>query len=244
VLAENNYLLASSRKINIADNLAQEEAWNAGLNVSFYIPVGNKNITLTGDWYHTRFINQVVTDVDSDPNAIGFYNLDDGKSYTNSAQAEVSYPFFEGFTFTAAYRRIRSMSDYRNPATGETRFLSKPLQSDYRGLATASYQTPLGKWQFDLTGQFSGGGRMPSPNVENPLWGERFDPFTVVNFQTTKNFKNLALYAGVENLFDFRQANPIIDAANPRGENFDATMVWGPVLGRKIYAGLRWNIPR
>lgn len=244
ILAENNYLLASSREINIADNLHQEEAWNAGINTTLYIPVGDKELTLTGEYYHTRFNKQVVVDVDSDPHAISFYNLDGGRSYSNSAQIEASYPFFTGFTFTAAYRYTRSMSDYKNPLTGESRFLSKPLMNDYKGLITASYQTPLKKWQFDLTGQFNGAGRMPTPDADNPLWDERFDPFTIVNGQITKFFRNFSVYLGAENLFDFRQKNPIIDAANPRSENFDATMVWGPVHGRKIYAGLRYNIPR
>jgi len=244
VLAENNFLLASSRRIEIAGNLDQEEAWNAGVNATFYIPAGDREITLTGEWYHTRFIQQVVVDVDSDPHAISFYNLDEGRSYSNSAQIEASYPLFTGFTFTAAYRYTRSMSDYRNHLTGETLLLAKPLMNDYKGLLTASYQTPLRKWQFDLTGQLNGGGRMPLADSAGPLWGERFDPFTVVNGQVTRLFRNFSLYLGAENLLDFRQPNPIIDAANPRGGNFDATMVWGPVHGRKIYAGLRYNIPR
>ncbi len=244
VLAENNYLLASSREINIADNLDQEEAWNTGINGTFYIPIGNKELMLTGEWYYTRFIKQVVVDVDSDPHAISFYNLNGGKSYSNSAQIEATYPFFEGFTLTAAYRYTRSMSDYRNPATGDVRFLTKPLMNDYKGLVTASYQTPLRKWQFDATAQFNGGGRMPTPDAINPLWEERFDPFTVVNAQITKYFRNWSMYLGAENLFDFRQQNPIIDTANPRSNNFDATMVWGPVHGRKVFAGMRWNIPR
>lgn len=244
VLAENNYLLASSRQINIADNLHQEEAWNTGINATFYIPMGGKELTLSGEWYHTRFIKQVVVDVDSDPHAISFYNLDGRKSYSNSAQVEASYPFFEGFTLTAAYRYTRSMSDYLNPNTGVTRLLSKPLMNDYKGLITASYQTPMRKWQFDATAQINGGGRMPTPNATNPLWNERYELFTVVNTQITKFFRNWSVYLGAENLFDFRQQNPIIDAAHPRSADFDATMVWGPVHGRKIYAGLRYNIPR
>lgn len=43
ILAENNFLLSSSRKMNIADNLDQEEAWNTGVNLSFYIPLFGKN---------------------------------------------------------------------------------------------------------------------------------------------------------------------------------------------------------
>ena len=55
---------------------------------------------------------------------------------------------------------------------------------------------------------------------------------------------NEMVYVGAENLFNYKQPNPIIDASNPRGDNFDGSMVWGPVHGRKIYAGIRFNISR
>lgn len=242
ILAENNFLLSSSRKMNIADNLDQEEAWNTGLNLSFYIPLFGKELTLNGEWYYTDFSKQVVVDMDSDPHAVRFYNLD-GKSYSNSFQVEATYPFFRGFTLTAAYRYTDAKTDYRN-AEGVTQRLKKPLVSDYKGLVTASYQTPLKKWQFDLTGQFNGGGRMPLPDAQNPLWEPDFNAYTVVNAQITKYFRRWSVYIGAENLFDYKQSHPIIDAENPRGDHFDGSMVWGPVHGRKIYAGLRFNISR
>ena len=242
VLAENNFLLSSSRKMNIAENLDQEEAWNTGLNLSFYIPLFGKELSLNGEWYYTDFRKQVVVDMDSDPHAVSFYNLD-GKSYSNSFQVEATYPFFRGFTLTAAYRYTDAKTDYRN-AEGVTQRLKKPLVSDYKGLVTASYQTPLKKWQFDLTGQFNGGGRMPTPDAVNPLWEPDFKAYTVVNAQITRYFRRWSVYVGAENLFDYKQPHPIIDAENPRGDNFDGSMVWGPVHGRKIYAGLRFNISR
>ena len=242
VLAENNYLLSSSRKMNIAADLDQEEAWNTGVNLSFYIPLFGKELALNGEWYYTDFRKQVVVDMDSDPHAVSFYNLD-GRSYSNSFQVEATYPFFRGFSLTAAYRYTDAKTDNRN-AEGVTRRLKKPLVSDYKGLLTASYQTPLKKWQFDLTGQFNGGGRMPTPDAVNPLWEPDFKAYTVVNAQITKYFRRWSIYVGAENLFDYKQPHPIIDAENPRGDNFDGSMVWGPVHGRKIYAGLRFNISR
>ena len=242
VLAENNYLLSSSRKMEIADNLDQEDAWNTGINLSFYIPLFGKELALTGEWYYTDFRKQVVVDMDTDPHAVRFYNLD-GKSYSSSYQVEASYPFFRGFTLTAAYRYTDAKTDYKN-AAGETSRLKKPLMNDYKGLVTASYQTPLKKWQFDLTGQFNGGGRMPEPDKTNPLWEPTFKAYTVVNAQITKYFRTWSVYVGSENLLNFTQEHPIIDASNPRGDNFDGTMVWGPVHGRKIYAGIRFNIGR
>jgi len=244
VLAENNFLLASSRKIFIADNLVQEEAWNTGLNLSFYIPLFGKDLTINTEWYYTNFLKQIVVDMDSDPHAVSFYNLN-GKSFSDCFQIEATYqfPFLRGFMLTSAYRYTDVKTDYQNKE-GVTKFLKKPLLNSYKGLLTASYQSPLKKWQFDLTAQFNGGGRMPMPDLSNQLWESDFKPFTLWNGQITKYFRKWSIYIGSENLFNFTQSNPIIDAGNPRGSNFDATMIWGPVHGRKIYAGFRMNVER
>ncbi|MGL6180410.1 MAG: TonB-dependent receptor domain-containing protein [Tannerellaceae bacterium] len=237
VLAENNFLLASSRKIIIADNLDQEKAWNTGVNLSFYIPIAGKDLTLNAEWYYTDFMNQVVVDMDSNPHEVSFYNLK-GKSYSHNMQVEATYPFFRGFTLTAAYRYTDAKTDYK----GVLR--KRPLVSDYKGLITASYQTPLKKWQFDATAQFNGGGRMPEPDAVSPLWDTTFKPFTMLSAQVTKYFRTWSVYAGGENLLNFTQKNPIIAANDPFGDNFDSSMIWGPVHGRKFYIGVRFNISR
>ncbi|MGL5979457.1 MAG: TonB-dependent receptor domain-containing protein [Phocaeicola sp.] len=240
VLAENNFLLASSRDLKIASNLKQEEAWNTGLNFSFYIPLFGKELTLNAEWYYTHFKQQVVVDVDSNPNAISFYNSP-GKSYSHSMQIEATYPLFRGFSITGAFRYNDSQTDYINEA-GEVYRRKKPMMSDYKGLATASYQTPLKKWQFDVTGQFNGGGRLPTPDATKPLWEENFKGYSILNAQVTRYFRTWSVYLGGENLTNFKQKNPIVDAANPRSNDFDATMVWGPVHGTKLYVGMRWNL--
>jgi len=244
VLTENNFLLSSSRRLYIDDYLDQEEALNTGLNFTFYIPIAGKDLTLNAEWYYTNFIKQVVVDMDCDPHEVSFYNLD-GKSYSNSFQIEATYqfPFLRGLTMTGAYRYTDAKTDYRN-RFGVVQRLKKPLVSNYKGLLTASYQTPLKKWQVDLTGQFNGGGRMPLPDPSNPMWEKDFDAYPLWNAQVTKFFRKWSIYVGSENILNFTQKNPIIDAANPRGNNFDGSMVWGPVHGRKIYAGLRLNLER
>jgi len=238
VLPENTFYLASNREFKIAENLNQEEAWNYGANLGFYIPIAGKELTLNAEWYYTNFMKQVVVDVDTDPHAVSFYNLD-GKSYSSSFQVEASYPFFRGFTLTAAYRTMDTKTTYN----GVLR--DKPLTSDYKGLITASYQTPLRKWQFDVTSQFNGGGRMPDADKTNPLWEKSFDSYVILNAQISKFFRTWSIYAGAENLTDFMQKHTVIASENPLWDpNFDATMIWGPVHGRKFYIGIRWNIPR
>ena len=242
VLSENNFLLSSSRQMKIDDNLKQEEAWNTGLNVSFFIPLFGKELDINTEYYYTNFLNQVVVDMDSDPHAVRFYNLK-GKSFSHSFQVEASYPFFRGFTLTAAYRMTDSRTDYQD-LNGKTFRMKKALVSDYKGLLTASYQTKLKKWQFDVTGLFNGPGRLPNADKQNPQWENTFDSYTMLNAQVTKFFRRFSIYVGGENLLNVKQANPIIDAANPRSSNFDGSMVWGPIHGRTVYAGIRFNLPR
>lgn len=95
---------------------------------------------------------------------------------------------------------------------------------------------------LDITTQFNGGGRMPVPDAQNPLWKNSFSSYTILNAQVTKNFRDWSIYAGAENITDYTQDNPIIDAGNPYGVDFDATMVWGPTQGRKFYIGLRYTL--
>lgn len=235
VMPENSFMLASSRTIKIADNLKQEKAWNYGLSSTFHLPINGEELVLSAEWYYTDFSRQVVMDVDSDPHAVSFYNLN-GKSTAHVLQFEASYPFFKGFNLLTSYRWMDSRVNYGGKE------MRKPLTSRYKALATASYETPLRKWQFDLTAQFNGSGRMPTPDAVNPLWNKNFKAYTIVNAQITKFFRTWSVYVGGENLGDFTQKNPIISAENPYSPDFDATMVWGPTQGRKFYVGFRYNI--
>lgn len=237
VLAENNYLLASSRTISIAQGLRQEEAWNAGVSATFDTRLMGRPLSVSAEYYYTRFLHQVVTDIDSDPDAVMFYNLN-GRSFSHTWQGEVTYEVIRGLTATAAYRRLISRCTYE----GVT--LDRPLTSDYKGLLTLSYQTPLGLWQFDLTSQFNGPGRMPTPYTladGKMSWSRRFHPYTIVNFQVTRIFRHWSVYAGGENITGYKQKNPIVGASDPWGDNFDSTMIWGPVEGAVYYAGIRFS---
>ena len=237
MLAENNFYLSSNRALVIDPQLNMESAWNYGLSAQGYIPVFNRELSLTAEWYYTNFENQVIIDTDTDVHAVHFYNLD-GKSFAHSVQFEASMEIIKGLTMTLAHR----FNDVQTTIDGVLR--ERPLTNRYKSLATASYQTPLKKWQFDFTAQFNGGGRMPDPDVLNPLWNAEFPAYTIMNAQVTKYFKTWSLYLGSENLSDFIQKNSIIDVANPLSNNFDATNIWGPTHGRKIYVGLRWAIDR
>ena len=237
VLAENNYLLASGRQIIIDGDLDQEEAWNYGICAALSIPIGDKKLELNAEYYYTNFLHQTVMDLDNDPHAVHFTNLD-GKSYSHTWQMEATYPLFQGFTMTATYRR----TDVKCTYGGVLR--EKPLTNKYKGLLTASYAPGLGKWQFDVTLQLNGGGRMPTAYTTEaglPSWDERYNGYEQLSAQITRFFRHWSIYAGGENMTGFKQKNPIICADNPWSPNFDSTMIWGPLHGAIYYIGVRLN---
>lgn len=236
-LAENNYLLASGRRL-IIDDLKQEEAWNYGTSLSFNIPLFGETLKLNAEYYYTHFSNQAVVDYDTDPYMIHIGNLN-GKSYSHTFQVDASYLLFKTLTLTAAYR----LNDVKETYNGILR--KRPLTSRYKGLFTASYKTPLGLWQFDATLQLNGGGRLPDPYEKNDgtmSWDNGFGSYMQLNMQVTRWFRKFSIYAGGENLTDFTQKTTIYGADDPWGKEFEPTMIWGPVHGRMFYAGVRITI--
>lgn len=239
-LAQYNNLMASGRSI-IIDELKQEAAWNMGTSCSLTLPVAGRLLKANLEYYYTHFDNQTVVDYDSRPWIIHITNLD-GRSFSHTIQADVSYPILPGLELTAAYR----INNVKTTLAGKLR--EKPLTNRYKGLITASYRTPLGIWQFDVTLQLNGGGRMPTPyytgNDNHLSWPERFHAYEQLNAQVTRWFRHFSIYIGGENLTGKRQKNPIIRPDEPWSGLFDPTLVWGPVSGAMAYAGIRINLGR
>ena len=229
-MLDNHTLMASSREIIIDNNLKQEEAWNYGATATLDIDIFEKCLIINLEYYYTNFINQVVTDLDSDIHQVHFYNLD-GISYSHTFQIDATYPFFEGFSLLGAFR----YNDVKYTINGVLR--DKPLTSRYKGLVTATYKTPLEIWQFDLTLQINGDGRMPDG------FGT-FDAYPILNAQILKWFRWGNIYIGGENLTNFKQKDPIIGYDDPWGPDFDATMIYGPIDGIMVYAGIKWKLTK
>ena len=233
--AEYNYLLASSRAL-VVENLNQETSWNYGFNADYRLIINAETVRFGAEYYYTDFRRQVVVDYET-PHQLTIGNLQ-GKSFAHTVQVEATYESSFGLTATAAWRLNEVKTTYQG------KLLEKPLTSKYKGLFTVSYSTPLDIWQFDLTLQLNGGGRMPAPYLlENGewSWAQRFPAYPMLNFQATRWWKHFSVYAGAENITNYRQKNPIIGSADPWGQDFDSTMVWGPIDGIMFYAGIRFN---
>ncbi len=244
ILSENNGLMASSRVFQILGNgkygpfgLDPEIAWNIGTNLVYTFQNNQHPGSISLDFYRTDFQNQVVVDMDYNPQIVRFYNLR-GKSYSNSFQAQIDYELTKHFDARLAYRWYDVKTHYSE------KLLTKPLTSNHRLFLNLAYATPT-DWNFDLTINWQGKKRLPSTS-SNPTSFQLpvvSPDFVVLNSQVSKRWnKKLEVYLGVENLLNYRQKNPILSSEDPFSAFFDSSLTWGPIFGRNSYLGLRYRI--
>lgn len=240
ILSENIALLTSNRTYNYSDlNAKSEEAYNAGISFvqQFNMPGGKGSIAV--DYFYTHFMNQMILDLDSDAHCIYVYNLNgetngnNNLSRSHSAQIELTLKPFQRFEILLAYR----YNDVRYQTKGI--WQEKALMSPHKALFNVNYSTRYDKWKFNVTLQLNGPQRLPKVADEFNL-PEYSKTYCILNAQITKKFRHWEVYVGAENMLNVKQENPILDADNPFGENFDATVVYKPITGIMGYLGIRY----
>jgi outer membrane receptor protein involved in Fe transport len=234
-MVDNISLLASSKTWLRPVELLPEISWNFGGSIVQEFRLFKQKANLTMDYYHTLFQNQLIVDRDQDPQAIQFKNLD-GKSYSNSFQAELSFSVVKNLNMRVAYKFLDVKSEYAGKMQQQVMI---PRQ---RGFFNIGYITRNKRWEYDATLSVFGESRLPGIAPTDGV--EYSKVYPMVNAQITHVIKKWDLYIGGENLTNFKQKNAVIDAENPFGSKFDATRIWGPVMGINIYAGVRYAIVR
>ena len=117
----------------------------------------------------------------------------------------------------------------------------RPLVSQYKTLLNIQYATKFRRWVFDATAQLNGPARIPTQTGD--LADDKYSPRYPMFFaQISRKVGKFDIYAGCENIADYRQHDPILNADNPYSTGFNSMNVWGPLMGRKFYIGLRFNL--
>ncbi|MCC5921258.1 MAG: TonB-dependent receptor [Cyclobacteriaceae bacterium] len=239
LFSENIGLLASSRNIVFTERLLPERALNYGVNLMQRFESGDEDLVgyVSADIYRTNFQNQIFPDFDTDPTQAFISNFT-GKSVSNGIQTELSLKLYQRFEWKARYKFL----DVYQEIEGSKELL--PFNPRHKVVNTFSYQPMTERYQVDFNIHWFGEQRLPNTQA-NPMEFQRPDfsePFTVVNMQLTYNFSKFDIYAGCENIFDFRQLQPIISWENPFSPYFDTSSVWGPTRGREFYTGIRFSL--
>ena len=222
-----------------------EDSWTFGGNVTYYLPFGaSSNTYLSVDYFRTQFTQQMVVDYEQKVNQISFYALDGGRSFTDNIQLDFSVDPIERFNITVTARYTNAMIELRGRGLVE-----KPMTSRFKGVINLQYATNLNKWIFDFTASLNGSCRVYDFMKDlkdadgNLLYQNGRTPvYPMLYAQITRRFKGWDVYVGAENLTNFRQKNAIIGADNPRQASFDASCIWGPLMGIKAHAGFRFTL--
>ena len=225
------------------DSHILEDAWTVGGNITYYMPFGaSSNTYLSFDYFRTQFGQQMVVDYERSPGEIWFYPLDGKRSYTDNYQVDFSVDPFEGFNVTATFRYTNAMIELEGKGLVE-----KPMTGRYKGVLNLQYATRLNKWIFDFTASMNGPCRvyefMKGMDGITERNGKYYSPvYPLLYAQVTRRFKGWDVYVGAENLTNFTQKNPIVGGDNPRQASFDASCIWGPLMGIKAHVGFRFTL--
>lgn len=239
LFSENIGLLVSSRDIVFAEQLQPEKALNFGFNFTQKFNTKNEFISgyISTDYYRTDFQNQIFPDYDTDPKKAIIKNFT-GTSVSNGFQAELYLKIWSRFELKTGYNYL----DVYQIIKDNKQLL--PFNPMHKVITTFGYKPLNNKFHFDMNIHWYGEQRLPTTTL-NPVEFQRASfskPYTIVNAQVTYTFKKFELYTGCENIFDFRQLQPIVSWQNPFSEYFDTSFIWGPTRGREIYAGVRFKL--
>lgn len=244
VFTEDHAALTGSRDVVFNEDLDPEQSKSITASLEQIIPFGANPMTLSLDGFYTQFSNKIIPDYDQDPNLIVYENLD-GFSVTRGFSIDLDQNFTAiPFNYNAS---ITIMDVYTNE-NGEKQALT--YAPDYTGSFGATYDIRSLDLSLGYNGNLVGPKRMPNNYVEKFERDEWSPAFSTHDLKITKEFTDVnsangigfEAYISIENIFDYTQGSPLVDARNPFGPDFDTIYTWGPIVGRTFSLGARLNL--
>ena len=243
VITDNIGMLATGRALIIPEldalNRLEKALTVGGSLTQTFGLVNQGDATLSFDYFRTQFYNAVVVDQEYDPETIRVYSST-GRSWTDTYQIDFTWTPVERLDIFATFRYTDSEMTIDRP-DGRTARVERPLVSRYKTLLNIQYATKFRRWTFDATAQLNGPSRIPTQtgDLADSYYSPRYPMFYA---QVSRKVGKFDIYVGCENIADYRQEDPILNWQNPYDYRFNSMNVWGPLMGRKFYAGLRFNL--
>lgn len=245
IVTDNIWMMTTSREIASLDNLHDdmEQALTVGGSLTQTFKLASDDMaTISIDYFRSQFFNTMVFDQETADNSIEIYNSHE-RSFTDNYQIDFNWTPFRGFDLFATFRYTNAKMTLERD--GEKILVERPLTSRYKGLINIQYA--VRRWTFDATAQLNGPMRLPATNGD--IANAELSPVYPMFFaQVSYQMSNLTLYLGCENIANYVQGYkghgtaPIVGGDHPYDPGFNSSMVWGPLMGRKFYIGLRLNI--
>lgn len=244
VFTEDHAALTGSRDVVFNENLDPEKSKSITASFEQIIPFGTNPMTVSLDGFYTHFSNKIIPDYDQDPNLIVYENLA-GFSVTRGFSVDLDQNFT---AIPFSYNASITIMDVYTEENGQKQALT--YAPEYTGTFGATYDVRLLDLSLGYNGNLVGPKRMPNSYVENFERNEWSPSFSTHDLKITKEFADVnsskgigfEAYISVENIFDYTQGSPLVDARNPFGPDFDTIYTWGPIVGRTFSLGTRINL--
>ncbi|MCW5907371.1 MAG: TonB-dependent receptor [Chitinophagales bacterium] len=237
-----------SRSIEVEGVLKPERTitGNLGYNRVQVLKGGLLSIEASG--FYTYFFNFVEPNYNTDQTKIIYANSKGAQAagFSINADFTFNYPLKVGVGVT--YTNVYELEEEEN---GEIEKETPEHQPPFVANFYLSYSFPIPQLSIDWTGNFVA--PMLLSTVENDYRPEKSPPYTIQNIQLTKKFRSgLEIYAGLKNIFNFIQKDPILrsfdpynttyNPNNPADYRFDTTYGFTTTQGIKGFVGLRYVI--
>ena len=245
VVTDNIGILATGRRIVFENGYGRnfdrmEEALTTGGSIAQTISTINyRDLTISFDFFHSRLFHSVVVDQERDAECIYIYDTK-GRSRTNSYQVDITWAPVERLDIFATFRYTDSKYTITR-ADGSTAFVERPLVGQFKTLLNIQYATRMRKWVFDVTAQLNGRSRIPTQtgDLADSKYSKIYPMFYA---QVSRRIRHWDIYVGCENIANFTQKDAILAYDTPYSPQFNSSCVWGPLMGRKFYIGVRFNL--
>lgn len=122
-------------------------------------------------------------------------------------------------------------------------YLMRPLLPRHRIVAWLTWLTLPRKWQADAIFSWYGRQRLPSTISKDEAYRlpSMTSAYGILTIQLTHRIDQWEIQLAGENLNGFRQPRPVLAADRPFSPEFDASLIWGPVMGRMATLTIRYH---
>jgi len=247
VLNEGFTALETSRQVIVPEKLKTEYAVSINLDYTRTQSFGPGSLRFDGAIFGIYLTNFVEPDYESDSAAVIYNNNKGGGSFGFNATLDWSFRFPLRFGVNCTYAYAFELDRDSGEIDIDIPTHAPPFTANFY----ASYTFLKPKVTIDLTGDIIS--PMLLSTVPNDFRPGQSPWFSIMNIQIRKKFgRGFELFAGVKNLLNFVQQNPILRpndpfnrslaVNNPYDYHFDTTYAYSTIEGVKGFIGFRYTL--
>lgn len=241
IISDNIHFIGLGRYF-LVPSLGLDIANNYGLSYIQKVFIGGPNEwNISIDLYHTFFKKQNIQDIESvTRNIISTYTFHGSR--INYALIQNQFQLGANFGFKLAYK----YTDAKYRLHENAALISKLYLPKHRALLTLDANSNESVWIGNLTFQLVGKQRLLDISTY-PTAGSAGRPSTspaylLINLHASRNLGRFELYGGVENVTNYVQEYQIVSPESTGSKYFDATRLYAPNMGTRIYTGIKYTI--